>query len=69
MAGNGRGGGRRERRKCRTNRARKGTPQVVPIPPLLSNVYMRRFILGWKTLRHARRCGAEIVNYADEFVI
>ena len=30
---------------------------------------MRRFILGWKTLGHARRFGAEIVNYADDFVI
>ena len=30
---------------------------------------MRRFILGRKTLGHARRFGAEIVNYADDFVI
>ena len=69
MAGNGRGGGRREGRQCRTNRARKGTPQVAPIPPLLSNVYMRRFILGWKTLGHGWRFDTEIVNPADDFVI
>ena len=58
--------------KRRTNRARrekKGTPQGAPISPLLSNVYMRRFILGWKQLGHARRYGAEIVNYADDFVV
>ena len=30
---------------------------------------MRRFILGRKTLGHAWRFGAEIVNYADDFVI
>ena len=56
----------------RTNRARKerkGTPQGAPISPLLSNIYMRRFILGWKALGHARRFGAEIVNYADDFCV
>jgi RNA-directed DNA polymerase len=30
---------------------------------------MRRFILGWKTLGYARRWSAQIVNYADDFVI
>lgn len=56
----------------RTNRARKerkGTPQGAPISPLLSNIYMRRFILGWKAQGHARRFGAEIVNYADDFCV
>ena len=37
--------------------------------PLLSNIYMRRFILGWKVLGYARRFEAEIVNYADDFVV
>ena len=32
----------------------------------LSNIYMRRFILGWKVLGYARRFCAEIVNYADD---
>ena len=56
----------------RTNRAREermGTPQGAPISPLLSNIYMRRFILGWKVLGYARRFGAEIVNYADDFCV
>jgi RNA-directed DNA polymerase len=46
-----------------------GTPQGAPISPLLSNVYMRRFVLGWKTLGFQERLGARIVNYADDFVI
>ena len=58
-----------KRRTNRARRERKGTPQGAPISPLLSNIYMRRFILGWKTLGHARRFGAEIANYADDFVV
>lgn len=55
-----------------TNRARKegkGTPQGAPISPLLSNIYMRRFILAWKLLGYARQFRAMIVNYADDFVV
>jgi group II intron reverse transcriptase/maturase len=46
-----------------------GTPQGAPISPLLSNLYMRRFVLGWKMLGHDARLNAHIVNYADDFVI
>lgn len=59
-------------RRCRTTRNRdekRGTPQGAPISPLLSNLYMRRFVLGWKVLGHERRLDAHIVNYADDFVI
>ena len=62
----GRGG------KRRTNRARrecKGTPQGSPVSPLLSNIYMRRFVLGWKVLGYARRFEAGVVNYADDLVV
>ena len=62
----GKGG---KRRTNRARRERKGTPQGAPLSPLLSNVYMRRFLLGWKTLGYARRHGAEVVNYADDFVV
>lgn len=58
--------------KRRTNPAkhnRRGTPQGAPISPLLSNLYMRRFILGWKQQGWERRLEARIVNYADDFVI
>ena len=60
-------GGRR--RTNRARRERKGTPQGAPVSPLLSNVYMRRFVLGWKVLGYARRFDAEIVNYADDLVV
>ena len=36
---------------------------------MLSNLYMRRFVKGWKTGGHERRLVARIVNYADDFVI
>ncbi len=62
----GRGGRRLTNRACREG---KGTPQGSPISPLFSNVYMRRFILGWKVLGYARRFEAEIVNYADDFAV
>jgi RNA-directed DNA polymerase len=47
----------------------RGTPQGSPISPLLANLYMRRFVAGWKTLGHEQRLQARIVNYADDFVI
>ena len=53
----------------RARRERKGTPQGSPISPLLSNIYMRRFILGWKLLGYARQFGAEIVCYADDVCV
>jgi RNA-directed DNA polymerase len=59
----------RKQRTTRNRDAKRGTPQGAPISPLLSNLYMRRFILGWKVLGHERRLRAKIVNYADDFVI
>ena len=70
------GAGGRDRRagaaSSRTTRNKdeeRGTPQGAPISPLLANLYMRRFVLGWKTLGHEQRLEAHIVNYADDFVI
>ena len=59
----------RQHRTTRNKDEGRGTPQGAPISPLLSNLYMRRFVLGWKTLGHERRLRAYIVNYADDFVI
>jgi len=59
----------RARRTTRNRDSRRGTPQGAPISPLLSNIYMRRFVLGWKTLGHEGRLDAHLVNYADDFVL
>ena len=47
----------------------QGTPQGSPWSPLLANLYIRRFILGWKQRGGMERYGAHIVNYADDFVV
>ena len=56
-------------RSTRNRDEGRGSPQGSPISPLLSNLYMRRFVLGWKKLGHEERLGAFIVNYADDLVI
>jgi RNA-directed DNA polymerase len=59
-------------RKSRTTRNKdehRGTPQGGVLSPLLANLYMRRFVLGWKQQGHEQRLDAHIVNYADDFVI
>ena len=58
-----------QRRSTRNRDQGRGTPQGAPISPLLSNLYMRRFVLGWKKLGYEKRWEAYIVNYADDLVI
>ena len=59
----------KKHRNTRNRDEGRGSPQGSPISPLLSNLYMRRFVLGWKKLGHEMRLGATIVNYADDLVI
>jgi group II intron reverse transcriptase/maturase len=57
-------------RKTRTTEAKdsgRGIPQGSPISPLLANLYMRRFVLGWRTT--GRNALARIVTYTDDLVI
>ena len=59
-------------RKTRTTEAkdnRRGIPQGSLISPLLANLYMRRFVLGWKKLGLEQSLGAWLVTYADDLVI
>ena len=56
----------RPHRTTRNKDQGRGTPQGAPISPLLANLYMRRFVLGWKQLGHEQRFQARIVNYADD---
>jgi RNA-directed DNA polymerase len=48
---------------------RRGIPQGSPISPLLANLYMRRFVLGWKMFGLEQSLGSRIVTYADDLVI
>src|SRR5271167_2795091 len=48
---------------------RRGIPQGPPLSPLLANLYMRRFVLGWKKLGLERSLGTRLVIYADDLVI
>lgn len=57
------------RRSSEAKLRHRGTPQGGIISPLLANLYFRRFLLAWHRFGYAARLRAEVVNYADDFVI
>jgi RNA-directed DNA polymerase len=46
-----------------------GTPQGGVISPLLANLYMNRFLKYWRIAGRSELYQAQVVNYADDFVI
>jgi RNA-directed DNA polymerase len=47
----------------------RGTPQGGVLSPLLANLYMNRSLKHWRQSGAGRMFRAEIINYADDFVI
>ena len=56
------------RRTAEARDSRRDIPQGSPLSPLLANLYMRRFVLGWKKLGLERSLGTRLVIYADDRV-
>jgi RNA-directed DNA polymerase len=63
---------RDEKGKRRMTGGRKsscGTPQGGVASPLLANLYMNRFLKYWRISGRGKAFQAQVVNYADDFVI
>jgi RNA-directed DNA polymerase len=50
-------------------RHKRGTPQGGVISPLLANLYMNRFLKYWRLSGQGRKLKAQVIAYADDFVI
>jgi RNA-directed DNA polymerase len=49
--------------------SRRGTPQGGVVSPMLSVIYMNRFLKHWRLTGRGEAFRANVVNYADDFVI
>ncbi len=47
----------------------RGTPQGGVVSPLLANIYMSRFLKHWRLTGRGKAFRAQVVSYADDFVI
>lgn len=50
-------------------RSKQGTPQGGVISPLLANIYINRLLRVFAASELGRKCGARLINYADDFVV
>src|SRR5262245_14846759 len=50
-------------------RHKMGTPQGGVISPLLANLYMNRFLKHWRLTEQGHKLKAQVIAYADDFVI
>src|SRR4029077_16992235 len=57
------------RRRTGGRRSSRGTPQGGVASPLLANLYMNRFLKYWRITGRGKAFQAQVVNYADDFVI
>jgi RNA-directed DNA polymerase len=57
------------RRRTGGKKTTRGTPQGGVVSPLLANIYMHRFIKAFRKYDLDAKYGAELVNYADDFVV
>jgi RNA-directed DNA polymerase len=48
---------------------RGGTPQGGIVSPMLANLYMNRFLKHWRITEKGKAFRAQVVTYADDFVI
>ena len=46
-----------------------GTPQGGVVSPMLANIYMNRFLKYWRQTGRGAAFSAQVVTYADDFVI
>jgi RNA-directed DNA polymerase len=59
--------GKRSMKGRRSSRC--GTPQGGIVSPMLANLYMNRFLKHWRITEKSKAFRAQVVTYADDFVI
>src|SRR5580704_15903812 len=58
-----------KRRRSGGRSSKRGTPQGGVVSPLLSVIYMNRFLKHWRLSGRGEAFRAHVVSYADDFVI